>query len=401
MLNLKRLLIFAFALTTLVPSQAGAISPIDRKAVIYDTVWFDNTTTGCSITNPTELSGSDNVEIAYNYFVHPERGFTPEQAAGMIGNMLLESGMDPASHQNGGGPGRGIAQWTVNERWVGLIGVQNKRNLPSPFDLGLQLDYIMIEFNGGEPAAGRYDGSEKAAYNHLKTTRTVEEATRSFLTKFERANPAKAHFDKRLQYANEVFAKHGGSTSGGVSLQVPGGCNSVTGTGENTQFIDGFTVYSQFDPAWANKPYGSSTIAESGCGPAAMAMIVTALKGSPVTPDVVATYAASRGMYVPGAGSSWQIGTVVAEHYGLKSTHIGADVAKITAFLQAGGLVIAAGQGAKPYTGGGHIIVIRGVTADGKWKIGDSGHRDTSAQDWDPQFILSMTRDGSVYGITR
>ncbi len=54
-----------------------------------------------------------------------------------------------------------------------------------------------------------------------------------------------------------------------------------------------------------------------------------------------------------------------------------------------------------PFTANGHFIVIRAVTAEGKFKVGDPGHSDTSDKDWDPQQLINNMRDGSVYAITK
>jgi hypothetical protein len=128
-------------------------------------------------------------------------------------------------------------------------------------------------------------------------------------------------------------------------------------------------------------------------------MIVTALTGQRVTPAETAAYAGSQGMYIPGVGSSWSVAPVIAKHYGLKAEAIGASVTKVNEALAKGGLVVAAGHGALPYTSGGHYIAIRAVTASGKWKVGDSGHRNTSDKEWDPATIMSNTGGGSVYAI--
>src|SRR5262249_41492452 len=56
-----------------------------------------------------------NDKPAYDFFVG--KGLTNFQAAGIVGNLDQESGVDPASVQYGGGPGRGIAQWSVGGRW--------------------------------------------------------------------------------------------------------------------------------------------------------------------------------------------------------------------------------------------------------------------------------------------
>src|SRR5437764_11400625 len=56
-----------------------------------------------------------NDQPAYDFFV--AKGLTNFQAAGIVGNLDQESGVDPHSVQYGGGPGRGIAQWSVGGRW--------------------------------------------------------------------------------------------------------------------------------------------------------------------------------------------------------------------------------------------------------------------------------------------
>src|SRR6478609_5553836 len=55
-----------------------------------------------------------NDKPAFDFFV--AKGLTNFQAAGIVGNLDQESGVNPASVQ-AGGPGRGIAQWSVGGRW--------------------------------------------------------------------------------------------------------------------------------------------------------------------------------------------------------------------------------------------------------------------------------------------
>lgn len=340
------------------------------------------------------LVGNDNIQKAYNYFVSAPRSFTPAQAAGIVGNFAYESGgVNPRSQQIGGGPGRGIAQWEIGGRWDVLLNFARDNGNLDPLDLATQLKFVWHEMSNIAPWSD--------AIPAVKATNTPENAAVAFEAAYERAGvPA---LEPRKERAREIFERYGGGESGGV-VTTPGNgqdCDSVTGPGQDTQYIDGFTVYSQNDPAWANKPYGSSTIGPSGCGPSAMAMIITALTGRRVTPDVVAKYAGDRGQYIPGAGSAWTLPAVTAPNWGLKAQAIGANIAKINATLQAGGLVITSGQGPKPFTSGGHYIVIRALTADGKWKVGDSAHNDTSDKEWDPQQLLASMNDGSVYAVTK
>lgn len=90
-----------------------------------------------------------NEQTAFNYFVN--KGMTKIRAAGIIGNLDQESGMDPTIHQIGGGPGRGIAQWSVGGRWDtyasdNVVWYANKEG-KSATSLGLQLDFIWYELH--------------------------------------------------------------------------------------------------------------------------------------------------------------------------------------------------------------------------------------------------------------
>lgn len=371
------------------PTQVYALSEAQKKALDSGIYYFDPEASSglCSVAVDIDLNGNDNIEKAYNFFI--QKGLTPVQSAALIGNFLWESHMDPTITNEIGA--HGIAQW-LGGRLERLKNFALSSNKPMD-ELSTQLEFVWDELNGGE----------KAAFDELKSETNLEEATVSVRVYYERPGANEAHDNDRINHARAVHKKYAGNI-GGVVV-IPGseedGCSVITGPGQDTKYIDGFTVYSQYDPQWINEPYSTSTIGDSGCGPAAMAMIITTLKGQRVTPVQAANYAALKDMYVPGKGSKWTISPVLAQRWGLKSTQIGADEAKITQVLQAGGLVITSGSGPKPFTKNGHFIVIRGVTSDGKWKVGDSGHRDTSDKDWDPQQILSNMNDGSVYAITR
>jgi hypothetical protein len=53
-------------------------------------------------------------QVAFNFFV--SKGLSKAQAAGVVGNLVQESGLNPSSVQPDG-PGRGIAQWSLGGRW--------------------------------------------------------------------------------------------------------------------------------------------------------------------------------------------------------------------------------------------------------------------------------------------
>src|ERR1700690_3734340 len=87
-----------------------------------------------------------NDQAAFDYFV--AKGLTNFQAAGIVGNLDQESGVNPNSVQSGG-PGRGIAQWSVGGRRDtdnndNATGYAKKEGL-AVWSLTLQLDFIWYE----------------------------------------------------------------------------------------------------------------------------------------------------------------------------------------------------------------------------------------------------------------
>src|SRR2546423_1252307 len=90
----------------------------------------------------SEAAMANNEQTAFNYFV--TKGLTKVQAAGIVGNLIQESGVSPTSVEFGGGPGRGIAQWSVGGRWnsSGADSVQSyaASHGGSRWDLTVQLD---------------------------------------------------------------------------------------------------------------------------------------------------------------------------------------------------------------------------------------------------------------------
>lgn len=175
-------------------------------------------------------------------------------------------------------------------------------------------------------------------------------------------NDTTTYVQQLNEWIDQLVANAGDSISCGVS-------GSLTSAN--------FVLFSQFDPRWTNKPYGSLSLGDigaSGCGPTSMAMVVTNLTGTAVTPDVIASKFGRdhvAGADGKGGGSSWQLFPDVAGSYGLTSTSIGKDLAAAARALASGKLVVAAGQGTDPFTGGGHILVLRGITSGGKFLLGD------------------------------
>ncbi|MDO4271371.1 MAG: phage tail tip lysozyme [Candidatus Saccharibacteria bacterium] len=165
-------------------------------------------------------------------------------------------------------------------------------------------------------------------------------------------------------------------------------CNENGSGGGATKYAsDGAIVYEQCDEQWANSSFGSSTVCPSGCGPSAMAMIITALTGKSVTPDMTAKVGSSS--YVPGAGSSHDLPENIDDHFGVKAEKIENSVSSINEVLNKGGMVWMCGAGPNPFTSGGHCVAVRARNSEGKWLFFDSaGGRDPNAA-YDPNNIVA------------
>jgi Phage tail lysozyme len=151
--------------------------------------------------------GGSNAEIAYDYFVN--KGLTSYQAAGIVGNLEQESSVDPTVSQYGGGPGRGIAQWSAGGRWdtdggdnaVWYAATQGQ----SVWTLDLQLEFIWYELTTF-PSYG---------LGALRGSTDVASATVAFETDFEGCGECDQ--SNRIAFAESVLAAYGSTTPPPVS----------------------------------------------------------------------------------------------------------------------------------------------------------------------------------------
>lgn len=131
----------------------------------------------------TATTTSENEDIAWKFFI--SQGFTPEQAAGIMGNLQQEHRFNTSDVPGG----LGIAQW-IGGRRAALMQWENY------FSINTQLNYIMYEFNN----------KEYRAYNAVKKANTVEEATRAFQNQYERCGICREQ--TRISYAHMYYARY-------------------------------------------------------------------------------------------------------------------------------------------------------------------------------------------------
>ena len=142
-------------------------NPIEKSLDVPD----DRTPTGSQIVN---------------FFIN--KGLTKNQAKGIYGNIMQESGGKHNIVSRDGHNSYGLAQWTGTRkaRLFSKYGTNPAVNQ--------QLEYLWDELNS----------TEKNALNALRNTTTVADATKVFMQKFERPANWAANFKNRLKHANSV-----------------------------------------------------------------------------------------------------------------------------------------------------------------------------------------------------
>lgn len=184
-------------------------------------------------------------------------------------------------------------------------------------------------------------------------------------------NNTTQYINQITQWTNQLVAlANGGSTDSSFDSSTASSSDSQCDSGAG---ISNFVFYNQCDSKWGNDPYGDSgdTICSSGCGPTSVAMVVATMADSTITPDQVAAYSMANGGYENGTGTSWGFLASGPEHWGLGAQDLGTDMNKAIDTLNQGGLVIAAGTGAAPFTTEGHILVLKGVGSNGNILVAD------------------------------
>ena len=143
------------------------------------------------------LVGSNNTEKAFNFLVG--NGYSKEQAAGVCGNFIVESGMDPTIVSKVPGEASfGIAQWNpAAGRLQRLESYAADRNLDYR-TLETQLQFFHYEFT----TEGKYYG-----YNKFKAMGSYIQATIHICDKYEK--PGVRHIDRRIAAAKKVLETYG------------------------------------------------------------------------------------------------------------------------------------------------------------------------------------------------
>ena len=186
-----------------------------------------------SITAASDIKGSTNAEKVWNFL--RSKGVTAAGAAGAMGNLQTESGLQPTNLEdtfnkkfglsdeeytrrvdNGSWSaekfandksGYGLAQWTWPTRKEGLYKMKQAKNT-SIGDLGTQLEWLWEELNT--------NSAFKPVVQKITSTNSVRDASDTFLLKFEmpldKSIAMKETRASRAQAFYDLYAGKGGDS---------------------------------------------------------------------------------------------------------------------------------------------------------------------------------------------
>ncbi len=158
-------------------------------------------------------------------------------------------------------------------------------------------------------------------------------------------------------------------------------------------------LFLQGDARWGQQPYGNTVMADCGCGPTSLAMVVCGLTGNTVwNPSVVAQYAIEHAYYIPGFGTSLEMMTEGAQAMGLRGVQVAVDSAGILESLSAGAPMICR-MGPGDFIDGDdtHFIVLAGLGDEGKVLVNDPLSEENSQKAWDAGKLASQMLEAWKY----
>lgn len=121
-----------------------------------------------------------------------DMGFSANAAAGVVGNLVQESGLRTDAIGDGGTSG-GLAQWH-NERWEALKRFAAERGTAWT-DLDTQIEFLAKELRE----------SYASTYAKMQAAELPEQATQIFTDDFERPDPASANYEQRQANARAAY----------------------------------------------------------------------------------------------------------------------------------------------------------------------------------------------------
>ena len=263
---LSKLWVVVAIVMLLATQQAGALSYGDLKAIRNNTPFYDpNASAVACSAGSTALSGSESASQTYNFLVG--KGLSPPQAAGVMGNLAAESGINPRRVQGTQTPsgdkdvmtiddktGFGIAQWTRLGRQQALHAAAVAAGKQDS-DMGVQLERLWSELQSGY---------KSTTLTPLLAATDVRQASSIFMINFEGPLDQSASAQAgRAAKGLEFLTKYGSttvSTTAGAPAVGATQCGAGAAGGPDNPVTGGYSLpvdkkwYDQH-PDWFAKPH--------------------------------------------------------------------------------------------------------------------------------------------------
>jgi len=238
--NFSNLLGLSMMITVFLPTGTHAMLGIDSNSVINDSIWYDprdyssatcNSANGGSVGSGTPADLKARQQKVWDGL--RAAGFSPVQAAGIMGNMASEDSdfrpdrvegqsiykpipptFEATSLDNP--PGYGIVQWTPGTELIPLA-----QPAALVHDLGWQINTLVNQLT--KPGSKPIDHTD--AGNAVKAATTVAAATEAFRRLFERN--LSGFQQGRVDAANKFLAEFGSSTPSPTAPAAPGTTTST------------------------------------------------------------------------------------------------------------------------------------------------------------------------------
>ncbi len=388
-------IISSLVVTLFSPLSAHAsLSPADYVGQGID---HYDTRVVCAGGGSGSLNGSGNVEKIYNYFAG--KGLNAAAISAMLGNIQTESAQSyspfqmqftyastgiqavlPIEEHPEKDKALGLIQWDSGRRQSLLTAISAKypdfattidtygrsadtaKQAPTPLNdgyLSLELDFLYEELTSGYVFW----------FNEIKNTPNTVDGARTAAEVWNRHVEVSGDYsndraDQAAAFFSQFSANPPSNAGGGL---VTSADPSASATCVSAQPAGDVVYYSQMDPKWADSPYAGTgpldTIANVGCGPTSMAIILASLYDKNITPPDVAAVAGEQ----HGGTSNWaNLINGVNAKWGLNISTSNLSWSEAVDFVKSGkGYVWAGGSGAPPFTKSGHLVAIVGVSSDG------------------------------------
>lgn len=178
-----------------------------------------------------------------------------------------------------------------------------------------------------------------------------------------------------------------------TSLYTLDNVTYLKGTARNVVY------FNQADPRWGNKLYGGNDpISKYGCGPTAMAMVVSSMTNRVVLPDEMADWSRTNGYFAHGSGSYHSLIPNAAQAFGLEATSLTDYTYDNIRKELATGKIIVALMKKGHFTTSGHFVLVHGTTLDGKVLIADPMSLENSLKAWDIDILINELKLGATGG---